>query len=79
MKVKATENYKKLGVTDNQLGRVPEVGEEFEISEERYKLLTHNSFGVAFVEPILEKVVETAKAEPKVEKAVKKVVKKKKK
>ena len=87
MKVKATKKYEELQVTDNELGRIPKEGEEFFVTEERYKLLTHNSFGVAFVEEILEKVepqvvevekVETKKVERAV-KPVKKVAKKSKK
>ena len=79
MKVKATDKYEKLNVTDNELGRIPKVGEEFEVSEKRFEVLTKtNSYGVAFVEAVEEKTteVETAKKEPKTEKAVKKTTKK---
>ena len=63
MKVKATEMYNKLNVKDKELGRIPEVGEEFEISEERYEVLTKtNKFKVAFVSK-----VKTKKKEEKTE------------
>lgn len=78
MKVKATEMYKKLNVQDKELGRIPEVGEEFEISEERYEVLTKtNPNKVVFVEKVEEvKVIETATKKVKTEKAVKKTTKK---
>lgn len=75
MKVKATEMYKKLNVQDKELGRIPEVGEEFEVSEERYEVLTKtNPNKVVFVEKVEE--VETATKKVKTEKAVKKTTKK---
>lgn len=78
MKVKATEMYKKLNVQDKELGRIPEVGEEFEVSEERYEVLTKtNPNKVVFVEKVEEvKVIETATKKIKTEKAVKKTTKK---
>lgn len=78
MKVKATEMYKKLNVQDKELGRIPEVGEEFEVSEERYEVLTKtNPNKVVFVEKVEEvKVIETATKKVKTEKAVKKTTKK---
>lgn len=76
MKVKATEMYKKLNVQDKELGRIPEVGEEFEVSEERYEVLTKtNPNKVVFVEKV-EEVIETATKKVKTEKAVKKTTKK---
>lgn len=79
MKVKATEMYKKLNIQDEQLKRIPEAGEEFEVSGERYEVLTKtNKYNVVFVEAV-EKVrepIETAKKEVKTEKAVKKTTKK---
>ena len=91
MKVKATAEYKNRKVIDSELNRIPEAGEIFEVSEERYKVLTKsNKYGVKFVE-LAEQVkengkkiakavkeVETAKKESKVEKAVKKTTKKSK-
>lgn len=79
MKVKATNKYEKLNLEDKLLGRTPKAGEEFEVTEERFKELTEtNSYGVAFVETVEEKTteVETAKKEVKTEKAVKKTTKK---
>ena len=68
MLVKATDKYEKLNLQDNELGRIPKPGEQFEISEERYEVLTKtNRFNEVFV----EKVEET-----KTEKAIKKTTKK---
>ena len=77
MKVRATDKYEKLNIKDNELGRIPKQGEEFEVSEERFKVLTEtNKFNVAFVEQVEE--VETAVKKVKTEKAVKKTTKKSK-
>lgn len=79
MLVKATDKYEKLNLQDNELGRIPKKGEQFEVSEERYKVLTQtNKFNKVFVEKV-EKVkeVETAVKEVKTEKAVKKTTTKK--
>lgn len=74
MKVKATAEYKNRKVIDNELKRIPEAGEIFEVSEARFKILNgKNDYKAIFVEKI-----ETAKKEPKVEKAVKKTTKKSK-
>lgn len=80
MKVKATNKYEELGLQDNELGRIPKAGEEFEVSKERYEVLTKtNKWNVAFVEKV-EKVeeVETATKKVKAEKAIKKTTKKSK-
>lgn len=75
MKVRATDKYEKLNIKDNELGRIPKQGEEFEVSEERFKVLTQtNKFNVAFVEKVEE--VETAVKKVKTEKAIKKTTKK---
>lgn len=75
MKVRATDKYEKLNIKDNELDRIPKQGEEFEISEERFKVLTQtNKFNVVFVEKVEE--VETAVKKVKTEKAVKKTTKK---
>lgn len=75
MKVRATDKYEKLNIKDNELGRMPKQGEEFEISEERFKVLTQtNKFNIVFVEKVEE--VETAVKKVKTEKAVKKTTKK---
>lgn len=81
MKVVATDQYQKLMVEDGVLQRIPTEGEEFEISDERYEVLSDpkkNSFGAIFVKKIEEYIqeVETAKKEVKAEKAVKKTTKK---
>ena len=80
-KVVATDQYAKLMVEDGVLQRIPMEGEEFEVSEERYNILSkaeNNPFGVVFIKDIEEhiKEVETAKKENKTEKAVKKTTKK---
>lgn len=75
MLVRATDKYEKLNLKDNELNRIPKAGEEFEVSKERYEVLTKtNSFKVAFVEKIEE--VEKATKKVKTEKAVKKITKK---
>lgn len=56
MKVKATNKYKELGLQDNELRRIPEAGEEWEVTEERYKVLTEtNKFNAIFVEKVEDK------------------------
>lgn len=56
MKVKATNKYKELNIQDNELGRIPEAGEEWEVTEERYKALTEtNKFNTVFVEKVKDK------------------------
>ena len=55
MKVKATNKYKELNLIDNELERMPGEGEEFEVSEERFKVLTEtNKFNEVFVEKVDE-------------------------
>lgn len=61
MLVEATDLYQKMNLKDKELKRVPEKGETFEVTEERYKFLTkENKYKKAFV-----KKIETAT--PKVE------------
>ena len=56
MKVKATNKYKELNIQDNELGRIPEAGEKWEVTEERYKVLTEtNKFNTVFVEKVKDK------------------------
>ena len=79
MLVKATDKYEKLNLKDHELGRIPKEGEKFEVTKERYKVLTQtNKFNEVFVEKI-EKIeeVETATKKVKTEKAVKKTTTKK--
>lgn len=64
MLVKATDKYEKLNIQDNELGKIPKQGEEWEISEERYNVLTKtNKYNTVFV----EKVVRRKKKEEKTE------------
>ena len=79
MKVRATDKYKKLNLQDNELKRMPKEGEEWEVSEERYKVLTQtNKYNTVFVEKVEEvKEIETANKKVKTEKAVRKTRKKK--
>lgn len=59
MLVKATNKYKELNIKDNILNRIPEKGEEFEVTEERFKVLTEtNQYNVVFVEKVEEKETE---------------------
>lgn len=76
MKVKATNKYEELNIKDKELGKVPKEGEEFEVSEERYKVLTKaNKFNVAFVEKIEE--AETKENRTTIQKTSKTTSKKK--
>ena len=81
MKVKATGEFKRIGVNPKELDFIPDEGIEFEVSKERYEILKgNNSYKAKFVEAV-EKVrepieIEVAKKEPKTEKAVKKTTKK---
>ena len=53
MLVKATNKYKELNITDKELNKIPEEGEEIEVTEERYKVLTKtNQYKVVFVEKV---------------------------
>lgn len=53
MLVKATNKYKELNIADKELNKIPEEGEEFEVTEERYKVLTKtNQYKVVFVEKV---------------------------
>ena len=74
MLVKATEKYEELNLKDNELGRTPKEGEVFEVSEERYEVLTKtNKFNTVFVEKVKEaEDVETATKKVETETAVKK-------
>ena len=78
MKVKATDKYEKLNLKDKELDRIPKVGEIFEVTKERYEVLTKkNKFNEVFVEEIKEEEqTETAIKKVKTETAVKKTTKK---
>lgn len=59
MKVKATDEYVKRNLKDKELDRIPKAGEVFEVSKERYKVLTiNNPYNAIFVEKVEE--VKTA-------------------
>ena len=75
MLVKATNKYKELNVQDKELQRIPEEGEVFEVSDERFKTLTKdNEFKEVFVEEV-EKIEEIETAVKNVETAKKKISK----
>ena len=75
MKVRATDKYEKLNIKDEILNRIPKAGEVFEVSDERFKVLSgNNEYNEVFVEKYIE--VEIATVKPKVERAVKKTIKK---
>lgn len=75
MKVKATNKYEEMNLKDIELDRIPKAGEEFEVSKERFEVLTKtNKYNAIFVEKVEE--IEVAKKEVKAEKAVKKPAKK---
>jgi hypothetical protein len=64
MKVIATNKYKELGLEDALLHRIPMEGEELEITEERYKVLSgNNTFKAIFVRPLEDVLKEKATAE----------------
>ncbi len=72
MKVKALDTYKRLNIRDAELDKIPEAGEIFEITKERFKVLTiDNMYNEVFVEKVEE--IETAVKKNKSEKAIKKV------
>ena len=75
VKVRALAVYEQQNIQDSTLGRIPYAGEIFEISEERYKVLSgNNEYHIKFVEP----VIETEQKEVIKETAVKKTTKAKK-
>ena len=74
MIVKATDAYEKRNLKDAELKRIPKEGEKFEVSKERFEVLTKtNNFKAVFVEKVEE--IETATKKVKIEKAVKKTTK----
>jgi hypothetical protein len=73
-KVEALEIYKKRGIIDSFLDRIPEPGEVFEVNKDRLNLLLgNNKYNEAFVK-LVEEEKEIGMATKKVvpEKAVKK-------
>lgn len=76
VKVRALAVYEQQNIQDSTLGRIPYAGEVFEISEERYKVLSgNNEYHIKFVELVEEKPIETEQKEVAKETAVKKVTK----
>lgn len=72
MKVKALDTYKRLNIKDKELDRIPNINEIFEVTKERFKVLTiDNMYNEVFVEKVEE--IETAVKKNKSEKAIKKV------
>lgn len=70
MRVKATNKFEKDRVYPQELkGSIPKAGFEFELTEERAKILKEKGY---------VEYIEVAKKEPIVEKAVKKTAKKSK-
>lgn len=62
-KVRTLNTYRLLNVKDEELNRIPNEGEEIEVSETRLnKLLGNNKFNLAFVEVVeLDEQIENAK------------------
>ena len=59
MLVKATNEYEKRGLQDLELGRIPKKGEEWEVTEARYEVLTKsNVHNAIFVEKVKKKKVK---------------------
>lgn len=62
VKVEALDTYKKFQILDGELGRIPDEGEQFEVTKERLNILMgNNESGRVFVK-IVEPVKETKKA-----------------
>ena len=62
VKVEALDTYTNFNITDSELGRVPQAGEQFEVTKERLNiLLGNNESGRTFVK-IVEPVKEVKKA-----------------
>lgn len=85
-KVRALGTYKELQCTDNELGRIPNPGEIFEVTGERLEVLTNpskNSHNRVFVEKVDADKKEAAPVEEKAvllkEQEVKAIIPKKKK
>lgn len=62
IKVRALNTYEKNDIIDTELRIIPKEGYEFEVSEERYKVLNkNNKHNLKFVEKVKkEKVEETS-------------------
>lgn len=73
MIVKATDAYKRRNLKDAELNRIPKEGEKFEVTKERFEVLSGKN---PYHEVFVEEVIEVAKKEETVETAVKKTTKK---
>ena len=62
VKVEALDTYKMFNVTDAGLGRVPEPGEQFEVTKERLNILMGNNASGRVYVKIVEPVKEEKKA-----------------
>ncbi len=61
IKVRATNEYIQNNIVDNELRIIPKEGDEFEVSEERYKILVgNNKHKLKFVEKIIDKKTNKA-------------------
>lgn len=59
MLVRATDKYEELNVKDIELDEKPEKGREWEITEERFEVLTKNNpYNAVFVEKVRKKKTE---------------------
>lgn len=67
MKVRALKTYKELGCIDSELKRIPNTGEEFEVSKERLDVLLGNNY---YKKAFVELVEEATLPKPKEEKAI---------
>lgn len=71
--VEALDTYKVKNIPDKVLERIPEPGEQFEVTEERLKiLLGDNPYKLIFVKVVREPIKEEVKEEPKPKKTIKK-------
>ena len=53
MLVRATDKYEELNIEDIELKKKPKKGEEWEITEERFEVLTKNNpYNAVFVEKV---------------------------
>ena len=62
IKVEALDTYAKYNVTDNELGRIPKAGEQFEVTKERLNVLMGNNANGRTYVKIVEPVKEEKKA-----------------
>ena len=61
MKVRATSKYKEKGLKAKELGRIPNEGEEFDVSVEKFDILNgNNEFNAVFVTKLEDEIIEKA-------------------